>query len=118
MQVYGLGYALASSLGDASRLRDWMLDLAEAMGMTIVNGPTIHSFREPGQPAAGLSGFCIIAESHIAIHTWPESRWFYLHIGSCVGFDAAAAKVLTDHCLGVTEWKAWRLDPTPIEPPP
>lgn len=39
----------------------------------------------------GLSGFVIIAESHISIHTFPEKQFLSLDIFSCKSFDAQKA---------------------------
>jgi len=39
----------------------------------------------------GLSGFVLIAESHISIHTFPEKNFVSVDIFSCKGFDAEFA---------------------------
>lgn len=39
-------------------------------GLTIV-GEAFHGFGTPDQPA-GATGALVLAESHLAIHTWPE----------------------------------------------
>jgi spermidine synthase len=40
-------------------------------GLTIV-GQKYHSFSNPDGSAAGVTGTLLLAESHVAIHTWPE----------------------------------------------
>jgi S-adenosylmethionine decarboxylase proenzyme len=50
----------------ADALRKLCLDAVTASGLTIV-GDRFHQF-EP----QGVTGAVILAESHLAIHTWPE----------------------------------------------
>ncbi|MDH5288090.1 MAG: adenosylmethionine decarboxylase [Betaproteobacteria bacterium] len=50
----------------AEPLRRACIDAIEAAGLTIV-GERFHQF-EP----QGVTGAVILAESHLAIHTWPE----------------------------------------------
>ena len=51
---------------DADALRRRCLDAVDAAGLTIV-GERFHQF-DPH----GVTGAVILAESHLAIHTWPE----------------------------------------------
>ena len=78
------------ALADAEKLRQFIVDLVDAIGMTIVNGPTVHQFKQEG-PDSGISGFAIIAESHIAVHTWPEEDWLNVCVVSCKGFHSVIA---------------------------
>ena len=88
MNVYTISAQSLSPgvLNDASLMRSFIDQLADEIQMTIVNGPTIHAF-ERDNPKAGLSGFAIIAESHVSIHTWPESCWVNLTVVSCRDFE-------------------------------
>ena len=52
----------------ADALRALCLDAARDAGLTIV-GDRFHQF-EP----QGVTGTVLLAESHLAIHTWPEAR--------------------------------------------
>jgi S-adenosylmethionine/arginine decarboxylase-like enzyme len=65
--------------------------LCRFLGMTQIGEP----FAQCVSP--GLSCGLIIAESHIFIHTWPESASARVVIDSCVDFDHnAAAEWLKD----------------------
>lgn len=76
-------------LDDMDWLRLYLVTLADKLGVTIVNGPTIVSFKEvSGDPDAGLSGFAIIAESHLAVHTWPKLGYIQNDVSSCKPFNA------------------------------
>jgi len=52
----------------AHALRTLCLELTEAAGLQAV-GDRFHQF-EP----QGVTGTVLLAESHLAIHTWPETR--------------------------------------------
>lgn len=65
-------------LTDAATLRRCLEQLAEVCGLTVV-GSAFHSFG----PGAGVTGVLILAESHIALHTWPEYGIAALDIFTC-----------------------------------
>src|SRR5260370_34225040 len=44
-------------------------------------------YQAPDPAYSGVSGIVVIAESHIAIHTFPELDYFTLDIFSCKNFD-------------------------------
>ena len=86
------GWTKTALLDDAQFIRAFIADLAYTIGMTILNGPTVVSFKEfSGDPGAGLSGFAIIAESHIAIHTWPVEKFVMVDVVSCHPFNGTLA---------------------------
>lgn len=105
MDLHCRGYGDPCRGNNAEQVRRLIVDLARGMDMTIINGPTVVNFKDAGQPEAGLSAFAIIAESHIAIHTWPECNGFFrLDIGSCKAFSTQIAKDTIENALRVTEW--------------
>ena len=90
-------------LDDAQQMREFICRLANRVGMTIVNGPTVVSFKEmSGDPTAGLSAFAIISESHIALHTWPQQGFIRVDIGSCRDFDNEDAILFISEALQLT----------------
>lgn len=64
-------------LSDPSIITEAMLRAAEATGATIV----AHSFHHFSPH--GVSGAVIIAESHLAIHTWPEYGYAAADVFTC-----------------------------------
>ena len=85
-------------MNNAEHIRSFMVGAANLAGMEIVNGPNIHDFRKGGKDKHGLTAFTMIAESHIACHTWPErgrtskEGWMSLDLYSCKEFDGEKAR--------------------------
>ena len=57
-------------LNDAGTLRELCLEICSTPGLTAV-GQVFHQFGSAAQPA-GATGAVVLAESHLAVHTWPE----------------------------------------------
>lgn len=74
VELYGCDENL---LNDAEGLKQMMLSAARRAKATIV-GASFHTFNPHG-----ISGFVVIAESHLAIHTWPEYGFASLDIFTC-----------------------------------
>ena len=72
-----LGEIEAERLDDIDRLRRTLVEAASAAGATVVED-RFHHF-EPH----GVSGVVILAESHVAIHTWPELGTAAVDVFTC-----------------------------------
>ena len=59
------------------------------MGMTKIAPPTVVRYKGTNPEDWGVSGYVMIAESHISMHTFPERRLIWADIFSCKGFDHA-----------------------------
>jgi S-adenosylmethionine decarboxylase len=64
-------------LNDLDFLRDRLSQAALQCGATVV-GESFHQFSP-----RGVSGIINIAESHIAIHTWPEYDYAAVDVFTC-----------------------------------
>lgn len=71
----------ARLLADAAALRELCLAVCAVPGLTPV-GQLFHQFGSPAQPA-GATGAVVLAESHLAIHTWPELAVVTLDLYVC-----------------------------------
>ncbi|MBU6285140.1 MAG: polyamine aminopropyltransferase [Betaproteobacteria bacterium] len=69
-------------LCDPLRLRKHCLDLVELAGLSAV-GDRFHQFPDfEGQPG-GVTGMVLLAESHLALHTWPEQGAVTIDVYVC-----------------------------------
>jgi spermidine synthase len=87
----------ASTLVDLVALSTLCRDATVAAGLTIVD-EKFHVFPDwQGQPG-GITGTLLLAESHLAIHTWPERRGVTLDVYVCnfTGDNTAKAQQLFD----------------------
>ncbi|MFQ6538158.1 MULTISPECIES: adenosylmethionine decarboxylase [Aphanothece] len=74
LELYGCDQA---RLDDEAFLRDTITSAARRAGATLLNLIT-HRF-EP----QGVTGLALLAESHISIHTWPESGYAAVDVFTC-----------------------------------
>jgi spermidine synthase len=74
LELYGCSAEALSSVAD---VQDAMIKGARAAGATIIDS-IFHHF-EP----YGVSGVVVIAESHFAIHTWPEHNFASVDLFTC-----------------------------------
>lgn len=67
---------------DPAALAALCRDEARHAGLTVV-GELFHPFTAPDGSPAGVTGVLLLAESHVAIHTWPERGLVTLDIYVC-----------------------------------
>ena len=68
----------AENLQDEALIEKAMREAAQTCGATVLS-LHLHSFGE----GAGITGVAILSESHISIHTWPETGYIALDIFMC-----------------------------------
>jgi len=88
------------AMTDPDALRRRCLAAVAAAALRPV-GELFHRFPAPG----GVTGVVLLAESHLAVHTWPELAAVTLDVYVCnLGADnSAKAHALLDTLLGVFE---------------
>ena len=76
------------TLASVEAITDFLDMLPKEIGMTKIMPPYVFKYDGGEKPEDwGVSGFVIIAESHISIHTFPEKGYFSIDIFSCKDFD-------------------------------
>ncbi len=99
---------------DSDRLNDrgWWRDLLERLvaeiGMTIRHGPIVVDSSCSNADwlptdATGLTGFVVIAESHIAFHSFVEARYVMLDVSSCKPFESLKVVQFLERELGARD---------------
>jgi S-adenosylmethionine decarboxylase len=76
VEAYGCDSA---ALADLPKLRALFADLTAAMALCPVGEPVWHQFPKTG----GITGLCLLAESHLACHTFPEYQSICLNVFCC-----------------------------------
>jgi S-adenosylmethionine decarboxylase len=76
-----------------------------AIGMTPISRPNVLRYVGNKPADWGVSGFVLIAESHIAIHTFPERGYVWVDIFSCKEFETDGASNRIVEAFGLTSIK-------------
>ncbi len=79
----------------------------EQIEMTKVSTPYVSKYNLQEQ---GVSGFVLLAESHISIHVFPEQAYVNIDIFSCREFDTEQAATRLKHQFGLIGTKTRILD--------
>lgn len=72
----------AGFLLDAPHLECFCVDACSRHGLSVV-GRLFHPFQDAAGRPAGVTGTVVLAESHLAIHTWPEIGSVTLDVYVC-----------------------------------
>jgi len=83
-----------------SLVYDVLNQLPEKLGMTKMILPHVVKWLDTGAKVPGISGFVMIAESHISIHTFPEKNYVFIDVFSCKNFDVDKAVELLTKVFG------------------
>jgi len=68
-----------AGLAELPKLRALFADLVAAMSLRPVGETVWHQFPTTG----GITGLCLLAESHLACHTFPEHQSICLNVFCC-----------------------------------
>ncbi|MDA1193335.1 MAG: adenosylmethionine decarboxylase [Candidatus Poribacteria bacterium] len=93
------------ALADLSRIYQFLDECPAQIGMTKIMPPHIQRYSGLKPEDWGISGFVMIAESHISIHTFPEKQYLSLDIFSCKAFDIAQAIELVSNAFGIDHYE-------------
>jgi|GEM_PF-93954 len=80
------------ALGDEASVRGFLDEMPGVMGMRKLSEPLVIRHEHEKKQESGITGFVIIAESHISIHTYPEKGHAFIDIFSCKEFDTGKAE--------------------------
>ncbi|MDI6717981.1 MAG: adenosylmethionine decarboxylase [Patescibacteria group bacterium] len=91
-------------LKNTKEIRKLFIELIKNLKMRPLSSPIVKKITSPSYSNWGLSGFVMLYESHISIHTWPENGYAAMDIYSCKDFDEQ--KVIK---LLKTAWKRTKI---------
>ena len=105
------GYAgNTDKMWDKEMVREFLTNYPDNLGMTRITEPNVLEYNGPKIEDAGVSGFVIIAESHISIHTFPYRNYVNIDIFSCKSFDDHQAVRDAKDLFDLADVKTWLLD--------
>lgn len=101
-----LGQHMLIELWDAKILDDPQAGEEALVATVRATGATLLDTRMVPFPNGGYSGVCILAESHLTIHTWPEHGYAAIDMFTCgpnMDYDAGLATLKAYFEPGVVE---------------
>ena len=98
-KIHGLGNHLVldcygcdrSKINNKKIISDMLKELPELISMKKISKPHVMEYKAEQEPESGITGFVLLAESHISIHTYPKKGYFAFDIFSCKEFDTEKA---------------------------
>lgn len=97
-------------LTDINFIYDFLSTYPSEIEMTKIMPPYVFRYSGLKPEDWGVSGFVLIAESHISIHTFPEKRYLTLDIFSCKAFDREKAVEDVKRLFGVEKAEVRHLE--------
>ncbi len=93
-QTHNKGNHLLIDIYDCKRNLDSVKEIEEFISvaikkikMTAITSPRIIKYNSKDKEESGITGFVILAESHISIHTYPLKNFASIDIYSCNEFE-------------------------------
>lgn len=87
-------------LGDLNLIFDLLNSIPDKIGMHKITQPYVFPYAGLVPEDRGITGMVIIAESHLAIHTFQDKAYCFCDIFSCKPFDYEEAKNLLIEAFG------------------
>ncbi len=109
LTVDGRG-APMSHMTDLDFVYRFLDEFPESVGMTKITHPHVLRYVGAQTEDWGLSGFVIIAESHISVHTFPERSYVNIDVFSCKNFDTDRAAKEIKRIFGFVSIETHRLE--------
>jgi S-adenosylmethionine decarboxylase len=78
-------------LNDKKLIKNLLKELPSVVGMHTLTRPKVIRATPKKWDTGGITGFVILSESNISIHTYPQEGRFYLDLFSCMEFDVDKA---------------------------
>jgi S-adenosylmethionine decarboxylase len=95
---------------DPDALLRFLDEYPDAIGMTKITPPQVYTYAGRKPEDNGLSGFVLIAESHISVHTFPRRRYINIDVFSCMDFDTDRALNELRSTFSLETVRSWTLD--------
>lgn len=87
-----LGDCNPKKLSDLDFVFRVLSELPDKIGMTKITQPYVFHYSGLVPEDKGITGFVVIAESHISIHTFQDKNYAFVDVFSCKFFDYERVK--------------------------
>ena len=105
------GYGADSGmLEDTEAIHRFLDEYPDAIGMTKITPPHVYAYVGQTPEDVGVSGFVLIAESHISIHTFPKRNYVNIDVFSCKEFDTQKALDDIRGRFSLKQVRSWTLE--------
>ena len=109
LAVDGYG-ADPQKLQDEELVYRFLDEYPAAIGMNKMIAPQVYPYRGSVPEDWGVSGFVLIAESHISVHTFPARRYINIDIFSCKEFDPTSSLRDVEETFSLPQVRVWTLE--------
>lgn len=109
LAVDGYG-ADPEKLKDEDLVSRFLDEYPSSIGMTKIIPPQVYTYHGKTPEDWGISGFVLIAESHISVHTFPARRHVNVDIFSCKDFEIDSSLEEVNRIFSLSETKVWTLE--------
>ena len=99
-----------NKMWDVDLVRRFLDEYPATLGMTKICEPQVQEYNGSKSEDSGVSGFVIIAESHISIHTFPHRDYVNVDVFSCKAFDNERALRDVKALFSLGEVRTWVID--------
>jgi len=103
----------AAKLTDQAALAQLFGDIVADLGLHVVGTPVWHVF----PTTAGITGLCLLSESHLTVHTFPEYRSLCLNVFCCRPRAAWDVEAHLRRHVGASDVDVTRIERTYAELP-
>ena len=105
------GYTGATEkLQDLEFIRRFLDEYPDSIGMTKITPPHVYTYTGRKPQDTGISGFVLIAESHISVHTFPDRSHINIDVFSCMDFDTEKALEEIRQVFTMSEVRTWTME--------
>ena len=81
-------------INDLDFIFNFLNTLPDMIGMTKITQPYVFPYSGKIPEDKGITGFVVIAESHLSIHTFVDKGYAFIDLFSCKPFDTDVARDL------------------------
>ena len=107
-KLHGLGNHLTldcfecdkSKLNNKRIIKDFLERLTKRIKMKAISKAFVKEYKAKEKEESGITGFILLAESHIAIHTYPNKGYAAVDIFSCKEFKINEAIDFLKNVIG------------------